>query len=80
MGLVVVEKGSTGIHVTVCIINETPSLQQTIDIWRNVQQFTVSLKTLRQLKVFEYNSARLGRPAYSRGTGLDSRFVKFIWE
>ena len=41
MGPVVVQKGSAGIDVTVCIINEMPSLQQTIDIWRNVQQFTV---------------------------------------
>jgi len=76
----VVQNGSKGIHITVYIINETPSLQQTIDIWRNVQQFTVRLNTLRQLKVAEYNGARLGRPAYSRGTELDSRSVKFIWE
>lgn len=76
----VVQKGSTGIHITVYIINETPSLQQTIDIWRNVQQFTVSLKTLRHLKVAEYKGARLGRPAYSRGTGLDSMSVYLIWE
>jgi hypothetical protein len=33
--------------------------------------FTVTLKTLRLLKVAEYNDARLGRPAYSKGTGLD---------
>ena len=76
----VVQNDSAGIHITVYIINETSSLQQTIDIWRKVQQFTVSSKTVRQLKVAGYNGARLGRPAQERGTGLDSWSVKFIWE